>query len=72
MSISFKEHKKYPYALEGKKIWLPNQVWATDILCVHLAGRYMYRVAILDVYSRKVLSLRVSNTVDAKFCVSAL
>jgi len=72
LSIACKEHKKYPYLLRDKKIWLPNQVWATDITYVRLAGGYVYLVVILDLYSRKVLSWRVSNTLDAEFCISAL
>jgi putative transposase len=71
-SISAKGHKKYPYLLRGKHIWLPNQVWATDITYIHLKGGNVYLVAIMDLYSRKVLSWRVSNTMDAEFCVSAL
>jgi|GEM_PF-3662012 len=42
LSIACKEHKKYPYVLRDKKIWLPNQVWATDITYVRLAGGYVY------------------------------
>jgi len=71
-SISAKGHKKYPYLLRGKHIWLPNQVWATDITYIRLKGGYVYLVAIIDLYSRKVLSWRISNTMDAEFCVSAL
>ena len=71
-SIPAKEHKKYPYLLRGKQIWLPNQVWATDITYIRLKGGYVYLVAIIDLYSRKILSWRVSNTMDAEFCVSAL
>ena len=71
-SIPAKGHKKYPYLLRGKHVWLPNQVWATDITYIRLSGGYVYLVAIIDLYSRKVLSWRVSNTMDAEFCVSAL
>jgi putative transposase len=71
-SIPGKGHKKYPYLLQGKRIWLPNQVWATDITYIRLKGGNVYLVAIIDLYSRKVLSWRVSNTMDAEFCVSAL
>lgn len=71
-SIPGKGHKKYPYLLRGKVAWLPNQVWATDITYIKLSGGYVYLVAIIDLYSRKVLSWRVSNTMDAEFCVSAL
>jgi len=71
-TVPAKEHKKYPYLLRGKKIWLPNQVWATDITYIRLSGGHVYLVAIIDLYSRKVLSWRLSNTLDAEFCVSAL
>jgi putative transposase len=71
-SLPGKGHKKYPYLLKDKIIWLPNQVWATDITYIRLRGGYVYLVAIIDLYSRKVLSWRVSNTMDAEFCVAAL
>ena len=71
-SLPAKGHGKYPYLLRGKDIWLPNQVWATDITYIRLKGGYVYLVAIIDLYSRKVLSWRVSNTMDAEFCVAAL
>ena len=54
-STPAKGHKKYPYLLRGKHIWLPNQVWATDITYIHLKGGSVYLVAIIDLYSRKVL-----------------
>jgi putative transposase len=50
----------------------PNQVWATDITYIPMARGFVYLVAIMDWYSRKVLSWRVSNTLDASFCVEAL
>jgi putative transposase len=53
-------------------IWLPNQVWATDITYIKLKGGCVYLMAIIDLYSRKVLSWRLSNTMDAEFCISAL
>jgi putative transposase len=71
-STPVKWHRKYPYLLRGKVIWLPNQVWATDITYIKLSSGYVYLVAILDLYSRKVLSWRLSNTLDAEFCISAL
>jgi putative transposase len=71
-TIPAKEHNKHPYLLRGKKIWLPNQVWATDITYIRLSGGHVYLVAIIDLFSRKVLSWRLSNTMDAEFCVSAL
>jgi len=51
---------------------LPNQVWTTDITYIKLAGGHVYLVAIIDVYSRKILSWQISNTLDAEFCISAL
>jgi putative transposase len=47
-----KGHKKYPYLLKGKKIWLSNQVWSTDITYIRLGGGYVYLVVIMDLYSR--------------------
>ena len=72
LSISRKEHKKYPYLLRNKKINFPNQVWATDITYIKLNGSYVYLIAIIDLYSRKVLTWKLSNTMDADFCVEAL
>ena len=72
LSKPAKGSKKYPYLLRGKTIWLPNQVWASDITYIKLSGGHVYLVTIIDLYSRKILSWRVSNTMDAQFCVSAL
>lgn len=65
-------HNKYPYLLRGKVIWFPNQVWAMDITYVKLKAGTVYLMAILDLYSRKILTWRLSNTMDSEFCVSAL
>ena len=67
-----KEHKHYPYLLKGLTIDRPNQVWATDLTYIPMAKGFVYVVAIMDWYSRKVLSWRVSNSMDADFCVEAL
>ena len=67
-----KGHKIYPYRLRGLSIDRPNQVWATDIVYVPMARGFMYLVAIMDWYSRKVLAWRLSNTLDTDFCVEAL
>lgn len=72
LSKPARRHKKYPYLLHGRQIWLPNQVWATDITYVRLKGGHVYLMAIMDLFSRKVLTWRISNTLDAEFCVSAL
>jgi putative transposase len=66
------EHKVYPYLLRGLKIDRPNQVWAADITYIPMSRGFMYLVAVMDWYSRKVLSWRVSNTLEADFCVEAL
>jgi putative transposase len=65
-------HKIYPYQLSGLKITRPNQVWAADITYIPMARGFLYLVAIIDWYSRYVLSWRLSNTLDAGFCVEAL
>jgi putative transposase len=65
-------HKVYPYLLRGVPIVRPNQVWSTDITYIRLEHGFVYLVAIIDWYSRKVLSFRVSNTLDAGFCVDCL
>lgn len=67
-----KEHKVYPYLLRGLAIDRPNQVWCTDITYVRMQGGFVYLVAVMDWYSRKVLSWEVSNSMDDDFCVSAL
>jgi putative transposase len=71
-SIPGDRHKIYPYLLKGLKIDRPNQVWAADISYLPLARGFMYLVAIIDGYSRKVLSWRVSNAMDTDFCIDAL
>ncbi len=67
-----KRHKIYPYLLKGLAIDRPNQVWAADICYVPMARGFVYVVAIMDWYSRKVLAWRVANTMDTEFCVEAL
>jgi putative transposase len=71
-SISNKAHAKYAYLLKDKQILAPNHVWATDITYIRLNGAFVYLVAILDLYSRKVLSWKLSNTIDATFCVETI
>ena len=65
-------HKIYPYLLRKLPIVRPNQVWATDISYIPMNKGFVYLVAIIDWFSRKVLSHRVSITMDADFCVEAL
>jgi putative transposase len=72
LSLANQAHKVYPYLLRDLIIDRPNQVWATDITYIPMARGFVYLVAIMDWYSRRVLSWRVSNTLDAGFCVAAL
>ena len=65
-------HKIYPYLLRGMEITRPNQVWAADITYIPMAKGFLYLVAIMDWSSRCVLAWRLSNTLDADFCVEAL
>jgi putative transposase len=71
-SISNQQHRKYPYLLRGLKVSYPNQVWAADITYVPMPGGFMYLVAIMDWFSRFVISWRLSNTLDGAFCLTAL
>ena len=66
------EHRVYPYLLRGLVIDRPGQVWSTDVTYIRLRQGFVYLVAILDWYSRKVLSWRISNTLDTAFCVDCL
>ena len=65
-------HKIYPYLLKGLAINRPNQVWCADITYIRMERGFLYLVAIMDWYSRKVLAWRLSNTLEADFCVAAL
>lgn len=66
------QHVKYPYLLRGLEVVRANQVWATDVTYIPMAHGFLYLVAIIDWYSRKVLAWRLSNTLDGRFCVDAL
>jgi putative transposase len=66
------EHKVYPYLLRGVDVTRANQVWAADITYLPMARGFAYLVAIIDWYSRAVLSWRLSNTLDGSFCIEAL
>jgi len=66
------EHKVYPYLLRGVSVVKPNQIWSTDITYIRLAHGFAYLVAIIDWYSRKVLSWRISNSMEAVFCADCL
>ena len=65
-------HKVYPYLLRGVIVTRPNQVWSTDITYLRLPRGFVYLVAVIDWYSRKVLAWRLSNTLDSGFCVDCL
>ena len=65
-------HKIHPYLLRGVKVEQPNQVWATDITYIPMARGFVYLVAVVDWFSRRVLSHRVSITMEIDFCVEAL
>ncbi len=71
-SIPGKGHKIYPYLLRNLDINRPNQVWSTDITYIPMARGFVYLVAIMDWHSRKVLSWKLSNSMDTSFCVEAL
>lgn len=72
LSIPNQAHKKYPYLLRNMEITRPNQVWSTDITYIRLKRGFVYLTAIVDWYSRYVLSWRVSTTLDRRFCIEAL
>ena len=65
-------HKIYPYLLRGLKVERPNQVWATDITYIPMARGFVYLAAVVDWFTRRVLSHRVSITLEAGFCIEAL
>jgi len=65
-------HKIYPYLLRGLRVDRPNQVWATDITYIRMQRGFLYLCAVMDWHSRYVLSWRLSNSLDAGFCVEAL
>ena len=71
-SVPHPEHRRHPYLLRDLAITGPNQVWCSDITCIPMRKGFLYLVAIMDWHSRKVLSWRLSNTMDADFCVAAL
>ena len=65
-------HKVYPYLLRNLIVERPNQVWAADITYIPMSRGFMYLVAVIDWHSRKVLSWRISNTLDTDFCTAAV
>jgi putative transposase len=71
-SVPHPEHRIYPYLLRDLMIDRPNQVWCADITFLPMRRGFLYLVAVMDWFSRKVLAWRLSNTMDAAFCVAAL
>ncbi len=65
-------HKIYPYLLRGVKIEQVNQVWSTDITYIPRAKGFMYLVAVMDWYSRFILSWQLSKSLEVDFCLDAL
>jgi len=71
-SVSNREHKKFPYLLWGVVPSHPNHIWSTDITYIGLSLGFVYLTAIIDWYSRMILSWRLSNTMDVGFCIDCL
>jgi putative transposase len=71
-SIPARDATVYPYLLENMAIERPDQVWSSDLTYLPMAHGFLYLMAILDIASRKVLAWRLSNTMEAGFCVEAL
>ena len=71
-SVPAKGHKVYPYLLRNLAITRPNQVWSTDITYIPMLRGFMYLVAIMDWYSRYVVTWQLSNTLDGLFCLQTL
>lgn len=72
LSRPAKGHKIYPYLMRSMRVDGPNQAWCADITYIRMEGGFMYLMAIMDWYSRKVLSWELSNTLDTGFCLRAL
>lgn len=72
MSSPGKGHKIYPYLLRDTDVTRPGQVYAADITYIPMAKGFLYLAAVIDWHSRKVLAHRLSNTLDASFCVEAM
>ena len=72
VSTSNVQHKKYPYLLKGVKIESPNHVWRTDITYIRMRHGFVYLVAVLDWFSRYVVSWKVSTSMEVEFCLEAL
>lgn len=72
LSLPDLNHKIYPYLLRGKKIERVNQVWSTDITYVPMESGFLYLCAVVDWYSRYILSWEISNTLTTDFCFKAV
>jgi putative transposase len=72
LSKGHPEHKIYPYLLRGVKIERVNQVWSTDITYIRMLNGFLYLTAVIDWYSRYVLSWKISNSLDGVFCIEVL
>jgi putative transposase len=72
LSAGNRMHNKYPYLLSDVKIVRPDQVWSTDITYLRLPKGFCYLTAVMDLYSRRVLSWELSMTLETDFCLSAL
>ena len=72
LSRSHPEHVKYPYLLKGIEVTRANQVWAADVTYIPMAMGFFYLVAVIDWFSRAVLTWRLSTSMEADFCVRAL
>jgi putative transposase len=72
LSLKDALHKIYPYLLKGLKIIRPDQVWSTDITYIRMQRGFVYLVAMMDWYSRYVISWKISITMEADFCIEAL
>jgi putative transposase len=72
LSVAHPDHKVYPYLLRGVEINKANQCWSADVTYIPMARGFCYLVAIMDWASRRVMAWRLSNTLDASFCVEAL
>jgi len=65
-------HRVYPYLLRGLTIDRPNHVWATDITYIPMARGFVYLAAVMDWFARRILAWRLSNTMEASFCIDAV
>jgi putative transposase len=72
LSHSDPRHKKYPYLLKDLEVKSPDHVWSTDITFIRLSEGFAYCTAVIDWYSRYVISWRISNTLDTSFCLETL